>query len=49
MILDDPDFQDYEKYMVGFTWEEIWGGHPWKLEQLYFEELEKKEAVTIIR
>ena len=32
MILNDQFFNDYEKYIIGFSWEG-WNGHPWKEEK----------------
>lgn len=48
MFVDDATFYKYKKHLVGFTWEG-WEGHPWILEKLYLEKMERECLITIIR
>ncbi len=47
MILDDPAFNDYEKFIVGFGWEG-WNGHPWQSEKLLVENYIKNGVLKIL-
>jgi len=47
MILDDPNFHDYEKYIVGFSWKG-WNGHPWQAEKLLVNKYIKNGTLTVL-
>ena len=48
MLLDDPTFYKYKKHLVGFSWEG-WPGHPWFMEKLYIEKLERDNLINIVK
>jgi hypothetical protein len=48
MFVDDPTYYNHKKYLVGFSWEG-WEGHPWILEKLYLEKLDRENLITILR
>lgn len=47
-LIDDLSFYKYRKILVGFNWEG-WDGHPWILEKLFMERLERDNVITIIK
>ena len=47
MILDNPSFRDYEKYIVGFKWQG-WDGHPWRLEKELIEKYIKQGVLKTL-
>ena len=47
MILDNPIFDNYEKYIVGFTWEG-WNGHLWQAEKALIHNYIKNGVLKIL-
>lgn len=48
MFVDDATYYKHKKYLVGFSWEG-WEGHPWILEKLCLEKMERENLITILR
>jgi hypothetical protein len=48
MMIDDPTYYKYKKYLVGFSWEGL-DAHPWVLEKLCIERLERDNLITIVK
>lgn len=48
MILEDFNYSDHQKYLVGFSWEG-WQGHPWSIEKNALENLEREGLLKILR
>lgn len=48
MFVDDATYYKHKKYLVGFSWEG-WEGHPWILEKLCLEKIERENLITILR
>lgn len=48
MFADDATYYKHKKYLVGFSWEG-WEGHPWILEKLCLEKMERENLITILR
>lgn len=46
-VINHPKFFNYEKYLIGFTWEG-WHGHNWKFEREYCLNLANKGELIII-
>lgn len=47
MFVDDPTYYRYKKYLIGFSWEG-WSGHPWELEKLYIEKMEREGLIEVL-
>lgn len=47
MLVDDATYYKHKKYLVGFSWEG-WEGHPWFLEKLCLEKMERENLITIL-